>query len=140
MCACEIMISYHLSIVFALSIGTACGNFIFSGLIADQVVINRIKREIKMKMVMNTKITQHNEKITEYCNSGIKSLVKHWKEEMSLQKIQVELSMIKGIEQPEDPNEWNLAKKVVTDFKNWRNESKYIRKKKSTVRVPKKHV
>jgi len=54
------MIAYHFYIVFGVCIGMAVGNLIFAGLTQDQVLINRVKREIKMKKVINEKVTYHN--------------------------------------------------------------------------------
>lgn len=138
MVAAQIMISFHFDILFAACLGTASGNFIFSGLVADQVLINRIKREIKMKMVLNNKISTHNEQVVAYCNSGQKSLIKHYKEDMSLQKIQVELETLRSITEPEDENEWSLGRKILNDFKNWQSETRYVRKKPSVhIKKPK---
>ena len=46
MMAAQIMISYSLPLIFAACIGLCVGNFLFSGVIGDQVIISRIKRKI----------------------------------------------------------------------------------------------
>lgn len=86
-CAIQVMLAYHTAMIVAISLGMAIGNFIFAGLVQDQVLINRIRRETKMRKVLVDKITQHNEAVTKFCETGVKSLVTHWKEPMSLQKI-----------------------------------------------------
>jgi len=47
---------------------------------------------------------------------------------MSLQKIQVELSVIKKIADPIADGEFDLASKIWQDFKDWRNQPKYVRR------------
>jgi hypothetical protein len=47
---------------------------------------------------------------------------------MSLQKIQVELSVIKKVAEPIAAGEFDLGFKIWQDFKDWRNQPKYIRK------------
>lgn len=47
---------------------------------------------------------------------------------MSLQKIQVELSVIRLIGEPQEDGELNLGAKIWNDFKNWRTQPKYTRK------------
>lgn len=106
----------------------ATGNLIFSGLVQDQVLINRVKREIKMKKILNKKINEHNLKIQEYCFTGRKSLINHWKDPMSLQKIQVELEVVREIDKTLEVGDFDLGGKVWSDFKNWKKEPKHIRK------------
>ena len=48
---------------------------------------------------------------------------------MSLQKIQVELEVIRDIKQDVDDGEFNLNKKIWNDFKDWGREPKYLYKK-----------
>lgn len=48
-----ILMSYNFWIVLFTCVGMAIGNLIFAGLTQDQVLINRVKKEIKIKKVMN---------------------------------------------------------------------------------------
>jgi hypothetical protein len=70
----------------------------------------------------------HNLQVTEYCLSGLKTLVTHHKDPMSLQKIQVEMDVVQKMgEQPNEDdilngNEIDLGAKIWRDFKNWRKE------------------
>jgi hypothetical protein len=96
--AIQVMLAYHFWVVFGISLGMAVGNLIFAGLTQDQVLINRVKREIKMKKILNQKINEHNLKIQEYCMLGQKNLITHWKEPMSLQKIQLELEVVRELD------------------------------------------
>lgn len=129
LCAIIVMISYHFFIIFAICGGFAAGNLIFAGLVQDQVLITRVQRRIAKKKVLNQKINEHNLKISDYCLSGQKSLVSHYKEPMSLQKIQVELEVIRDIKQDVPDDEFNLNKKIWNDFKDWGREPKYFYKK-----------
>ena len=75
-----------------------------------------------MKKIMNYRVNEHNKKIKEYCFAGNKSLVTHYKEPMSLQRIQVELEVVKAISEEQE-----LAQKIWKDFRNWKKEKKYER-------------
>jgi hypothetical protein len=81
------MISYHLYIVLSICLGFSAGNLLFYGIAQDQILINHVKRSIQKKKVLNQKINEHNLKVADYCFSGQKSLIRHHKEQMSLQKI-----------------------------------------------------
>lgn len=88
-----------------------------------------------MKRVISQKINDHNERVTEYCMMGQKNLVSHFKEPMSLQKIQVELSVIRKIAEPVLEGDINLGIKIWNDFKQWHNEPKYIRKQNPSIKT-----
>jgi hypothetical protein len=68
--AAQIMISYSMPLIFAACIGLGVGNFLFSGVIGDQVIISRIKRKIKHQNIMIAKINEHNIKVKKECFSG----------------------------------------------------------------------
>ena len=129
LCAIIVMVSYHFFIIFALCGGFAAGNLIFAGLVQDQVLITRVQRKIAAKAVLNKKINEHNLKVTDYCLSGKKSLVSHYKESMSLQKIQVELEVIREVRQNVEDGEFNLNKRIWDDFQNRHEEPKYLYRK-----------
>lgn len=74
-----------------------------------------MKKEIKVKQILNKKINQHNNQVKDFCLAGNKSLVSHWKQPMSLQKIQVELEVVRAMH--EEGNEGHdLSQKVWNDF------------------------
>ena len=79
-----LLMSYNFWILLFTCVGMAIGNLIFAGLTQDQVLINRVKKEIKIKKVLNQKVNEHNNEIIKFCKAGRKSLVMHWKEAMSL--------------------------------------------------------
>lgn len=68
--AVEIMISYNMPMICAACIGLGIGNFLFSGVIGDQVIISRIKRKIKHQNLMISKINEHNIKVKKECFAG----------------------------------------------------------------------
>jgi hypothetical protein len=80
-----------------------------------------------MNKVLNEKIFQHNQKVKEFCLKGDKCLISGYGEPMSLQKIQVELEVIRSMASEEGQE---LNKKVWDGFKNWRKEPKVEKVKK----------
>ena len=51
--AIEIMMSYNLWVIVATCFGQAAGNMMFGGLLQDQILISRVKRQIRMNKVLN---------------------------------------------------------------------------------------
>jgi len=86
--AVQVMISYNFWIILSVSAGLALGNLFFGGITQDQVLISRIKRQIKMKVVLNQKINLHNQQIRGVVIRGDKTLIGNIQDDiMSLQKI-----------------------------------------------------
>ena len=65
------------------------------------MLISRIKRDVKMKRVLNQKVNEHNQQIHHMCMRGEKSLIGNIRDDiMSLQKIQVELEAVRLMGDP----------------------------------------
>ena len=85
--AIQIMISYNLWVLAATCLGQSAGNMMFGGLLQDQILISRVKRQIKMNKVLNQKVNEHNSKVKDFCLKGDKTLISSFGDPMSLQKI-----------------------------------------------------
>lgn len=74
----------------------------FSGLFGDQFIISKVKRQIRLNRLTTEKINKHNAVIKAHCMNGDKNLITNSLEKtMSLQKIQVELEVIREMSKSE---------------------------------------